>query len=249
MLVLALLLGFIGPFDTYSSLMLAPRLGYWLLVVFTTYGVGTFFSRLALAALERWLNNTALSVLVIGLSASVPVAAVVTLINVLVMGTQPDATANALLFWGYCFAIACCIGALHSIFAPAAKLDRQLPSTAPPAEPSPEGRGTAQGDPAILARLPVAVRGGLSHLSMQDHYVEVVTERGRALVLLRLSDAMQETRPVAGLQIHRSHWVALARVRHVRREQGKVMVEMANGDRLPVSRGFLAAAREAGLLV
>ena len=61
-------------------------------------------------------------------------------------------------------------------------------------------------------------------------------------------NAIDETAPVNGLQIHRSHWVALEAVSAVRRENGKVFVETTAGDRLPVSRSCLDDLRQAGLL-
>ena len=53
-----------------------------------------------------------------------------------------------------------------------------------------------------MARIPVETRGPLIALSVQDHYVEVRTARN-TLLLMRLSDAMQEARAADGLQIHR----------------------------------------------
>lgn len=82
---------------------------------------------------------------------------------------------------------------------------------------------------------------------VDDHYVEVLTERGKTLVLLRLSDAIRETVGVPGVQIHRSHWVALAAVSRVVRSDGKVFAELPNGLRLPVSRGYADAAKAAGI--
>lgn len=43
--------------------------------------------------------------------------------------------------------------------------------------------------------------------------------------------------------------VALEAVERVIRSEGKVAVELPGGERLAVSRGFLPAAREAGLVV
>jgi DNA-binding LytR/AlgR family response regulator len=64
---------------------------------------------------------------------------------------------------------------------------------------------------------------------------------------MRLADAIRETGMVPGLQIHRSHWVAKDAVAKVHRSEGKLMLELRNGMRLPVSRSYLAAARDAGL--
>ena len=85
-------------------------------------------------------------------------------------------------------------------------------------------------------------------LIVEAHYVDIVTERGKTLVLMRLADAIRETTGVPGLQIHRSHWVAHAAVVKAHRADGKVQLELSNGLRLPISRGYLPAAKEAGLV-
>jgi DNA-binding LytR/AlgR family response regulator len=94
---------------------------------------------------------------------------------------------------------------------------------------------------------PLRQRGKLLALIVEDHYVDIVTDRGKALVLMRLADAMREAGTVAGLQIHRSHWVALDAVVKAHRSDGKLILELSNGLRLPVSRGYLPAVKEAGL--
>ncbi|RYE08124.1 MAG: LytTR family transcriptional regulator [Hyphomicrobiales bacterium] len=56
------------------------------------------------------------------------------------------------------------------------------------------------------------------------------------------------TGEIEGLQIHRSHWVARDAVVKAVRAEGKLLVELSNGMRLPVSRGFAAKAKAAGLV-
>jgi DNA-binding LytR/AlgR family response regulator len=115
--------------------------------------------------------------------------------------------------------------------------------------PAETGVTAAPGPPPILERVPLPQRGALLALIVEDHYVDIVTERGKTLVLMRLADAIRETTGVPGLQIHRSHWVACAAVVKAHRSDGKVVLELSNGLRLPVSRGYLPAARDAGLVV
>lgn len=115
-------------------------------------------------------------------------------------------------------------------------------------EPQLERRGrdlapTASKSPKILDRLPKDMRGPLSHMSMADHYVEVHTDKGRSLILMRLSDAIAETEGVDGLQIHRSHWVAHAAISAIGRVDNRLVVQLATGQSLPVSRTYLAAVR------
>ena len=85
-------------------------------------------------------------------------------------------------------------------------------------------------------------------LSVQDHYVEVTTTKGRELILLRLGDAMAEVGETAGLQVHRSHWVATDQVTAARRDGARAILTMSDGRDIPVSRTYVPAIKEAGLL-
>jgi DNA-binding LytR/AlgR family response regulator len=114
--------------------------------------------------------------------------------------------------------------------------------------PSDAPATTAPCPPAILDRLPLDRRGALVALSAEDHYVRVVTRTGEALVLIRLADAMRETGDLPGLQVHRSHWVALDAVRAVRRSGDGAVLTLATGHELPASRRFIPALRQAALL-
>ncbi|MFA5582141.1 MAG: LytTR family DNA-binding domain-containing protein [Paracoccaceae bacterium] len=102
--------------------------------------------------------------------------------------------------------------------------------------------------PRLLARLPENLWGEVIRLSSNDHYVEVCTDRGCDSILIRFSDALAELDGVDGLQVHRSHWVARHAIRQSAREGGRVFLELIDGSRVPVSRGYLAAVREAGIL-
>ena len=102
--------------------------------------------------------------------------------------------------------------------------------------------------PALLERLPAPLRGSLIALSVTDHYVHVTTDKGTHMLLMRLSDAMRETAPLPGLQIHRSHWVALDAIQSVDRTARRSEVVLNNGTRLPVSRTFLPQLKDAGFV-
>ena len=234
MAVVAAILGYAGPFDTFSQLALAPRLAYWAVVVFATYAVGITAGLYVIHRFARWTGSRWAKVLAIGFGASLPVTLVVALINLGFLEGNPFRPPGIFVLFSYCLAVSLGVGVMHELL--------QRPAAPPPAE------ATAPAVPGILERLPRPQRGRLLALSVKDHYVEVLTDRGKALVLMRLSDAIKETGSVAGLQIHRSHWVALDAVSRVVRADGKVAVELPNGDRLPVSRGFLPAARQAGLV-
>ena len=125
--------------------------------------------------------------------------------------------------------------------------DGAAPDIASPGAASP-GADPAEAGPRILQRLSPERRGELRRLSMQDHYVEVATDRGVELILLRLGDAIAECAPVEGMQVHRSHWVARAAVLDAWRDGDRAMLALAGGERIPVSRGRVRALREAGWL-
>ncbi len=69
----------------------------------------------------------------------------------------------------------------------------------------------------------------------KDHYTELVTTRGRQLVLLRFADAMKEIGQTEGLQVHRSHWIADADVASLRKQAGRLHVVTRDGSEIPVS--------------
>lgn len=90
--------------------------------------------------------------------------------------------------------------------------------------------------PRLMRRLPAQVHGRLWAITVRDHYVDVLTDSGKASLLMRFSDAIAEVDGVPGAQVHRSHWVAWAGVGSVCREGGKVILHLKNGHQIPVSR-------------
>lgn len=234
--VVALVLGLAGPFGTYE-LPIGARLAYWGVTVILTFLAGDFVITLVSAALWRRLNKWAL-LPIAGLAGAVPVTLIVIGINMLAFGPR-FAAIDLLPLFLYCLAITTAVTLVFYVIEPR----------------GPDGELLVTGDradnpkaPPLLERLPVHKRGTLIRLSVQDHYVEIETDRGRELVLMRLADAMKETDGSEGLQIHRSHWVALAGVREVRRVSGKVMVQTVSGGELPVSRTYLPGLKQAGLI-
>lgn len=235
--VIAVVLGLSGPFGTFESLSPAPRLAYWALIVPSTALAGWLAGSWVVLAFEVrgwpfWVEAIAA-----GLAAGVSVTLVVHLINA--------ATLRAPL-WSL------------------AALADQAPSTAAVALTVTAGvlwLNRRAGRPIVaapvtavvpaarlMARIPLDKRGALVSLSVQDHYTEVTTTTGRALILLRLSDAIAEAQGVPGLQIHRSHWVALSHVTRARRDGARAVLTLKDGREVPVSRTYLPDVKGAGLL-
>jgi DNA-binding LytR/AlgR family response regulator len=96
--------------------------------------------------------------------------------------------------------------------------------------------------------LPLQKRAPLVALSVEDHYVRIRTTKGEAMILMQLGDAIREVGDTPGLQVHRSHWVALDQIRAVTRKGDGAIVSLRHGPDVPVSRANLPKLREAGLL-
>jgi hypothetical protein len=100
---------------------------------------------------------------------------------------------------------------------------------------------------AFLQRLPVRLRGSeLYAVEAQDHYLRLHTSKGADLILMRLSDAVDELEGIEGAQTHRSWWVARDGVDEARRADGRATIRLKDGAEVPVSRTYARALRQAG---
>jgi len=224
-------LGITGPFDTDTHLALFPRLIYWLAIVAATYAISALTHGLLRPVWAAW--PLPLRILAGGIASGIGVAFVVLGLNLAVLGYWP-AGQKLLPFVGTILAISLVVTATLAIAS------RHLAST--PTPPDTLAR------PALLDRLPLNNRGPLVAVSVEDHYVRIRTTKGETLVLMRLGDAIGETTPAQGAQVHRSHWAAYDQVRAARREGDRAILTMSVGPDIPVSRANLSKIKEAGLL-
>lgn len=112
-----------------------------------------------------------------------------------------------------------------------------------------EDKGPAKKeDIPLLLRLSEDMRGTLIRVSVQDHLVEVYTDKGMSQLRMRLRDALKEIPEDLGLIVHRSHWVSRAQVQQGQKSGGKVTLQLEDGSRVPVSRSYEAKARAEGWL-
>ncbi|CAN5407167.1 LytTR family DNA-binding domain-containing protein [soil metagenome] len=96
-------------------------------------------------------------------------------------------------------------------------------------------------------RLPMKLRGAaIRAVQAEDHYLRIHTDRGSDLILMRLSDALDELQGLEGAQTHRSWWVARDTVRAVARGDGRATLTLDGGVEAPVSRKYAKALRDAG---
>ncbi len=223
----AVVVGISGPFGTLQAWPLIPRMGYWAVVVPLTYGAGFLGTRAVHPHLPR--GPRALRIVLAAFGSALMVALVLGVLNT-GLGLNLGGARDMALGFAAVYTICLVIEGVGTV------LQSQRPQTA------------RTDTPALLARLPLDKRGLLLAITAEDHYITVITTKGREMLLMRLADAIAEAAPVAGLHIHRSHWVALAAVVKVVRSGDGAEVTLSNGDVLPVARARMASARAAGLL-
>lgn len=81
----------------------------------------------------------------------------------------------------------------------------------------------------------------------EDHYIQVLSTRGKELVYFRFRDALSELASLNGLQIHRSAWVNLQNVQGLQSQGRALHVKLITGDLLKVSLSNRGALLQAGI--
>lgn len=76
----------------------------------------------------------------------------------------------------------------------------------------------------------------LISISAQLHYLEIVSDNRKFLILYSLATAIEELPDDLGIQIHRSHWIAKNKLIRVRKTGRTGIAIMSNGRELPISR-------------
>lgn len=162
--------------------------------------------------------------------------------------TANQATITA--YFGEVLALSTCVTFVHRVIKinwpqlaaePGVSMPGQAPQvTRPEPPPAPQ--------PRLLRRLDGVCTADILRLTVEDHYVEVVLlDRPSQRVLMRFADAVDEIEGLEGLFIHRSHWVVRAYVEGALIENGREMVQLVDGSRVPVSRTYRSNLAQAGV--
>ena len=226
----ALIVGTAGPFGTFGTSTLPVRIGFWALVLAIA---------IPLALVLRKLVDDILDEIDPLLREMAYVAAYSFVLTaplwVLVSAFFPDGGATQISFaamLGFVALVISAVCVLRSLMTPPVA-----------------GPGDAQDKtPPILARVDEDLRGDILALSARDHYVDLVTDKGRGAILMRFADAMNELGDLDGIRVHRSHWVAREAVVGTARRNGRLFVTLVSGEEVPVSRTYRPRAEQAGLL-
>ncbi|WP_349592419.1 LytTR family DNA-binding domain-containing protein [Azospirillum argentinense] len=239
----ALVLALLGPFGTFADLTLVQRLAYWVGLI----GLGGLaFELLTLAAARRLRDRPeAWRALLAGVTLAVaaPMTLTVALLEKSLRGKDMLHPLGLAELFVYVVLVTLLVSAIPVWLE---LRDRGL-LVAPPSPAPVPSIPAERPEPVFLARLPARLGRDLLALEMEDHYVRAHTAVGSGLILMRLRDAIAELAGLEGLQVHRSHWVAATAVAGVERKpDGKLVLVLRNGLRVPVSRSHAAAVRESG---
>lgn len=238
-LALALCFAVLGPFGTYTDLSVPVRYAYWIGLVLVGY-LNILLAAHAVAALRPALRHR-WTLMAVTLVSAVPTTLAVAWVESVTRLAHPVPLSVFPRVYG-CVAL---IQLLMLLFLTrlqpslSALLLRRESSAA--AEPPLE---TPLPAPPFFKRIPAHLGDELLALGAEDHYLRVITTAGSDLVLMRLSDALEELGKETGMQVHRSWWVARKGVEALRRDGGRTVLVLKNGLEVPVSRTYLAAVRD-----
>jgi DNA-binding LytR/AlgR family response regulator len=234
LIVAVIAAGFMSAIGAFDSRRLPPlnRFVFWEILMLG----GTLLAIAVMSAVRRlhllderpWMQATLMTLLLWA------PACVMTWLMIGVMSHGDLALANLVNNAGAVLLVSAAMTALNYL------ADRSPPQTHAAAEP-----GAAP--PTFLERLPIRLRGAeLYAVEAEDHYLRLHTSKGADLILMRLSDAIEELEGIEGAQTHRSWWVARDGVDDARRADGRATIRLKDGAEVPVSRTFVRALRQAG---
>lgn len=223
-----------GPYGTAEHLALIPRLGFWLVLHAVAWAIAVTAIVFVNTLLKPQIPNLVARMAIGTLVAGVPVGLATKAISLATFGGHltawvvAESIVNGLL-----------LSALFCGLTYMTMSSRQAEALS--SEPAASSRENTE--VLLMRRLKPENRGPILRMSVADHYTEVTTSRGRELVLLRFSDALDELGHTAGLQVHRSHFVADSHVDKVLRTNGRLAILLKDGNEVPVSRSRAEAVR------
>jgi LytTr DNA-binding domain len=235
-LVIALIVGTIGPFGTFVELTLLDRYLYWIAIVFLNWA--QILLVILLLNKADWTENwSQWAIIAAGcVIASLPATFEVYWLEAVF---RPTMGLQSMVIWElyfYVLLLSLVIGIpAFSVGQIAEKKRKDDEVVIEQSQPS-----------SFLQRIPIALGQELCCLKAEDHYLRVYTSEGNDLILYRLSDAATELGDQAGAQVHRSYWVAKDAVNRVSGSGQNTILHLKNSLEVPVSRTYLPKLKAAG---
>ncbi|HEX2817730.1 MAG TPA: LytTR family DNA-binding domain-containing protein [Phenylobacterium sp.] len=223
-LAAAIFLAFGGAFGSASA-TLPVRLAYWVGLMIVGWVWGGFVSRTFFRRPGRsqrlWLR-----IILSAIAVSIPYSIVVALVGIYAMGSHYDLVDIPDLVLK--------VTAISAVMIAINVLAERQSVTSAGTQPA-----------KFLERLPLKLRGGeVWAVEAEDHYLRLHTSKGQDLILMRLSDAIDELEGIEGAQVHRSWWVARDAITEAVRGDGRATLTLKDGAEVPVSRTYARLLRE-----
>ena len=249
-MLMACLVGFMGPFGTYGEGDLLVRVGHWSYFLLGAYVLVRPVIVLGNALAQRTgLPRRHVTTSCVLLS-SVPLSFVWSWGGA-VMFHSPMRYSVILPFSLICaFAvliITIMAERMGRSIERAAAIEKsvQPPWSAVVASPA---QGASAAVPRLRERLSPGFAGPILALQSEDHYVRVHGTGRAELVLMRLRDAIAEMDDVPGAQVHRSWWVARNAFDAGAETAKSRILRLTNGLEVPVARDSVERLRVAGFI-
>lgn len=249
--IFVLFLTFLGPFGMHQIDMLYAGF-FWSVICFTGYVIYSptmfFLSKLLDINLPEQINNKAMRLVLSTFAASILMGLLAPFIINLFFNYFDNSYLQSLpMSILYCMVIGGIIAGVSSIKSLMLQQQQLLKQNAEELALNSEKVESMQSQPVdiLINELPMAKRGKLICLQMDDHYLNVMTDKGEHLLLMRFKDALSKLEHYDGFQTHRSWWVAKEAVTDTKKDGRKLILIMKNGAEVPVSQTYLANAKAA----
>lgn len=228
-----------GPYFTLERLSYPERLVYWgTTIVFSTL-LMTFLSVYTYRLTEARRLNWAVVSILTGAAGVLPVVGSIYLAEGLATGFA-EGWNDVTLFGTLVLYVAPSLIAVTMVV----NLIFHLQQPDPVSEYN-DIRPAERTATLLQSKLPSHLGHDIISVQAQDHYVEVTTPKGSAMVLMRLRDVVQDLAPLGGLQVHRSWWINPAHVVRTDKSPSGPELVLSSGQRVTVGRSFRAAVRDA----
>lgn len=240
--VAVLLTAMAGPYFTLERMSFPERVVYWGTTLVFSALLMTFLSVYAYRLTEARQWNWALVATLAGVAGLPPVVASIYLAEGLASGFAEGwldlgrADGLALYVAPTLIAVTLIVNLIINL---------QHPDPAPPQPVSVPPPSGARPPTLLQSKLPHHLGHDIVAVQAQDHYVEVTTTKGSAMVLMRLRDVVQDLAPLGGLQVHRSWWVNLSHVVRTDKTPSGPQLVLTSDQRVLVGRSFRAKLRDA----
>tara|TARA_B110000211_G_scaffold79792_1_gene93589 strand:+ start:3068 stop:3913 length:846 start_codon:yes stop_codon:yes gene_type:complete len=248
--IFVLFLTFLKPFGMHQISFLYSG-AFWTIICFSGYAVYSPVIKILSARLSNSLpqpfNNAAIRLIISTLTASAIMALFAPFIINLFFNSLANYWQSLPMSFLACVFIGGVIAGVSSIKSILIRQNKQLQQSEKALTNKSEKIVTIQNQQVneLINELPLEKRGRLICLQMDDHYLNIVTDKGQHLLLIRFKDALLKLDNYDGFQTHRSWWVSREAVTASKKEGRKLILIMENGLEVPVSQTYLANAKAA----